>query len=379
MSSPEIITLDPDGDLVLMLDPVEKEPTREDEPQSVISENEFQPQYLSDDVEMTMVNIAMDQDAPSGIHTSDITEPAFKTIFKVHMVVSSQHMCLASPVFKAMLQGEFREGKELKEMKKINLPLPDDDLEAMKILVHIIHCKLKHVPLKVDLNLLTDIAILVDKYRMHEVTMIMAPIWSEGVDKDTWKQYDNIIRWIFIAWVFDMHEKFQSATQVMLYSSEFSVSQWMRSKNLDLPIPNHVLAEIEEARQKAVEDGMRLFRNLLEKYKGDAILCTAGDSITPYLADHKSHRRLCDSMVLGCLLKAYVLHGIFPFPERPYAQWSIRKCHSQAKKLDITTACYTVTRKTNDQHQIHKELIKNTQKLVDAAEGLRLEHLKSKK
>ncbi|PQE27472.1 Nuclear pore protein [Rutstroemia sp. NJR-2017a BVV2] len=346
------ITLDPDGDLVLMLDPVEEVPKLEQESQSVTSEEQ--------------------SDTP----TSDIAEPIIKTVYKTCLVVSSKHMCLASPVFKAMLQGEFREGKELREMKQLDLPLPDDDTEAMKILVYIIHCKHKLVPLKVDLTLLTNIALLVDKYRLHEVLGIMVPIWKKHLEADSLKKFRSVIRWICIAWVFDLHEEFRKATQIMQEQSDLSVSNWMRKESLHLPIPDHVLAKIEESRQKAAREGIQLFHNLLEKYKGAELVCTASEIMCPYLDDLQTHRRLCDSMVLGCLMKGYLLLGIFP--AEPNTKWSILKCYKMAKKLTVTTACFTQTRNLHDNHRICEDLVANMSEIHAAAKGLILEDLKRK-
>ncbi|PQE18707.1 BTB POZ domain-containing protein [Rutstroemia sp. NJR-2017a BBW] len=318
MSSPKTITLDPDGDLVLMLDPVEEVPKSEHKFQLVTSEEQ------------------------SHTRTSDIAEPIVETVYKTHVVVSSKHMSLASPVFKAMLQGEFREGQELRGMKKINLPLPDDDAEAMKILVHLIHCKLKSVPLEVNLELFTNIAILVDKYRTHEVLSIMAPIWKKHLDTDITKTFSAAARWICIAW---------GSTNV-------------------------VKAKIEDARQKAASEGIQLFSNLLEKYMGDQLICTSSGIMSPYLDDRQTHRRLCDSMVLGCLMKGYKLLGIFP--QEPYTNFSILECHTMAQRLAVTTACFTTTRRVKDNHGICEDLIENLRKIDAAAQGLSLKDLKRK-
>ena len=81
-------------------------------------------------------------------------------------------MTLASSVFKAMLNGHFMEGRLLAEMGMVEVPLPDDDPTAFTILLDIIHGRGSRVPRKLNLTLLTDIAVLVDKYRLHEVVSI---------------------------------------------------------------------------------------------------------------------------------------------------------------------------------------------------------------
>jgi hypothetical protein len=72
--------------------------------------------------------------------------------------VSTHVLCLASPVWEAMLTGNFREG-----LAK-NIPFPEDDASALRILLLIAHRldKVSTKPMSVDA--LANIADLCDKY-----------------------------------------------------------------------------------------------------------------------------------------------------------------------------------------------------------------------
>ncbi|KAK5734408.1 hypothetical protein LTR17_008906 [Elasticomyces elasticus] len=59
--------------------------------------------------------------------------------------VSSAALSLGSPVFKAMLSVRFREGHELALNSRIDVPLPEDDGEAMTILCNVLHHRNKIV------------------------------------------------------------------------------------------------------------------------------------------------------------------------------------------------------------------------------------------
>lgn len=76
-----------------------------------------------------------------------------------------------------MLRGNFAEGKALAERGAIELMLPDDDGEAMLILMNIIHGKFFSVPKAITRYLLGEIAVLVDKYQLHEAVHSSAATW----------------------------------------------------------------------------------------------------------------------------------------------------------------------------------------------------------
>ncbi|KAK5718575.1 hypothetical protein LTR15_008306 [Elasticomyces elasticus] len=92
--------------------------------------------------------------------------------------VSSAALGLGSPVFKAMLSVRFREGHELALNFRIDVPLPDDDGEAMNILCNVLHHRNKAVldnwP---QTDMMVKVAILSDKYDCIEAMMPTAKCW----------------------------------------------------------------------------------------------------------------------------------------------------------------------------------------------------------
>ncbi|KAF8865170.1 hypothetical protein BDZ45DRAFT_475398 [Acephala macrosclerotiorum] len=156
------------------------------------------PYALSDDVEETTPEMA-------GV--------------KVDMIVSSRHLMLASPVFKAMLRfGAFREGQKLDSDSKAEVPLFDDDIEALVILLDIVHGRNRQIPRQINLDLMTKITILVDKYQMVEAAEIFTEAWIEDLKKDlpteyaTEEEQNRVHKWIGISWVFGKGKEFQDMT-----------------------------------------------------------------------------------------------------------------------------------------------------------------------
>jgi hypothetical protein len=135
----ETISYDPDGDLVFILTCPDESSTHDS-----------------------------GGDAASAEPSSEETTPKEEPVKEICLLVSSKHMSLVSPVFKAMLQhGSFKEGHDLAK-GTAEVPLPDDDPTAFQILLDIIHHRFRRVPKKLDLNTAMEIAILVDKYQVHE-------------------------------------------------------------------------------------------------------------------------------------------------------------------------------------------------------------------
>lgn len=79
--------------------------------------------------------------------------------------VSSHSLMQGSPVFKAMLGPRFKEGNALATAKSaIEIPLLDDDTDAMTIVCSVLHLAYGKVPDTLELEKLLKVAALVDKY-----------------------------------------------------------------------------------------------------------------------------------------------------------------------------------------------------------------------
>ena len=113
------------------------------------------------------------------------------------LIVSSKVMCLASPVWRTMLdpKGHFKEASP--ESKEITLE--DDDLEALLLLLNIAHLRYLNIPTSLEYNGLLNLAILCDKYDTVTLIRPWLPKWLEGLKHlaDT-AGYEE---WLFIAWV----------------------------------------------------------------------------------------------------------------------------------------------------------------------------------
>ena len=75
------------------------------------------------------------------------------------LLVSSKILALASPVFKAMFNSKFREGSTVRSVQNpLQLPLPDDEPDALAVLFHALHFSSKRTSLKLGADLQLHVA-----------------------------------------------------------------------------------------------------------------------------------------------------------------------------------------------------------------------------
>ncbi|KAF8458586.1 hypothetical protein BDZ91DRAFT_800255 [Kalaharituber pfeilii] len=98
----------------------------------------------------------------------------------LHLRVASTALCIASPVFRAMLSPDrFLEGNILSSCSrkgtKFTLTLPEDDPESLIILCNILHFNNYNVPRAISVNSLARLCVLLDKY----VCTLAAASWID--------------------------------------------------------------------------------------------------------------------------------------------------------------------------------------------------------
>ncbi|ESZ90739.1 hypothetical protein SBOR_8873 [Sclerotinia borealis F-4128] len=364
MSSGVNVIVDPDGDLVLLLDPTTPD--------------------LSKSTDSSPRGTSAIETPPKNTHKhtyKTLVQWESTLVYNSRILVSSKHMSLASPVFKAMLQGSFREGIELKTMGKLEVPLPDDHPAAMTILINIIHGRMNSVRLKIELELFTQMAILVDKYQCPEVVRPFSSIWKKELSA-TWSKRSNctdIACWICIAWQFELDDEFLKATQIIQKQWTCSLKERMEQLRYRLPVPKILIDKLESSRLESIGKAVQILDATIAKYSLSSLNCTFNGSPTRSndrnydygnhdsygrrnptaswdYSNIPSYRKDCDSMVLGSLIKSVTENGLYPLPKPPYTPWSLTSFISKVALLEINTLCFKITKAQTDQHDIKSQL-----------------------
>ncbi len=147
-----------------------------------------------------------------------------KKLNTLELPVSSKVLSLASPVFKAMLDGRFKEGIELAKNKASSQPytltLPDDG-EAATILARVLHFDLTGVPEKPSPASIEKLAFLCDKYQCVNAMKYCSSFWLRNwllAYDDEEPTIDDLCRFLVFAYVADLPKEFADiAWKLFLY------------------------------------------------------------------------------------------------------------------------------------------------------------------
>jgi hypothetical protein len=182
--------------------------------------------------------------APKDAHPfvfADGTTPVIVTYKNDRVVgkVSPHAMALPSPVWEKFIFPPFpqRSMKDIAEPKgsKIvvepveELDFAEDPAEALLILLNITHFRFTGIPTTLPLNILSEIAILCDKYDCVHLAKPWLPQWLANENSE-WKSTDPTPttlafgappappreKWLFIAWVFGREQVLKDLASLLV-------------------------------------------------------------------------------------------------------------------------------------------------------------------
>lgn len=159
----------------------------------------------------------------------------------VYIQVSAKHLMLASPVFKSMLTGSWKESVIFSKLQKGSIEITAEswDIDGFLILLRIIHCQFNHIPRKLSLEMLAKVAVIADYYKCKEVVRFFSDTWIEALEERYLEEYsrDLILR-LWIAWFFQLSSQFKKVTSIAISHNGGFIS------SLGLPIPNRVIGKL---------------------------------------------------------------------------------------------------------------------------------------
>lgn len=228
-TTPDMSDPDPDGDVVLIVTPPKQPPeySRPETPSSTAVQNAAP----TESTPLAEASPPDGKDCAEGLEQNHSPARRFK--------VSSRHLVLASEYFNSRLKSCWSEGEALRKKRNVELEITDANPEAVLILLNAIHGHLRRVPKVVNLNLLVELAVLVDYFQCHEILDLFSDLWVEALRSSVPSDYTNDVpRWIFISWVFRKADIFKQVTEVAQHQVTGELC------TLQLPIPAALKSEL---------------------------------------------------------------------------------------------------------------------------------------
>jgi hypothetical protein len=156
-----------------------------------------------------------ESNAPKTIYFDDRGDKRL-LVDKTTLVVSSKTMSLISDPFKAMLSpdGAFSEAQPGNNEP---IPLPEDNLNALIILLWIAHLRFNKVPARLEFKELVAVAVLTDKYQATRMVSPWLSGWVENLRNTVCK--DGYEEWLWIAWEFGLADIFEDVADKLFWES----------------------------------------------------------------------------------------------------------------------------------------------------------------
>ncbi|KAJ5925538.1 hypothetical protein N7454_008177 [Penicillium verhagenii] len=179
----------------------------------------------------------------SDVKEPPVEEPPAETP-EIRIQVSAKHLIFASPVFKKLLTGRFKESVTYWQEGSVEIAAEAWDLEAFLIVLRAIHGLHAEIPQELSLEMIAKVAVVADYYDCKAALYLMTDMWVNNVEKVNYEEEKlstavlrELIIWLWISWTFHLSSKFKETTSIAM-SRSFGLIE-----SLGLPIPHAVISK----------------------------------------------------------------------------------------------------------------------------------------
>ena len=222
----------------------------------------------------------------------------------VQFLVSSRHLCLASSVFQKMLRGPWAEseGRNGDGTREIEIVATEWDTEALLIVLNIIHGRNRSVPRPVSLEMLANIAAIVDYYDCHEAVEVFVDLWIPLLESTIPTSYGiDCVLWLCISSVFSQDNTLRKMVELAIMDSTEPILA------MGLPIPVRLLGKQSTALKTAYLLHVLIYTGIdaIEESKKELIakILQMLDDLVESLTTEADCGYQCQSILLGHLLR----------------------------------------------------------------------------
>ncbi|RAL07049.1 BTB/POZ domain-containing protein [Aspergillus homomorphus CBS 101889] len=199
--------------------------------------------------------------------SGDCNKEATKEVHRI--LVSGKHLALASSYFKNMLRGTWKETTSHSATGPMEIAAEGWDLEALLIVLQVLHCQNSQIPRKLSLEMIAKIAVVADYYQCKEALGFFSQTWLDSLDQAPPSTYcRDLLLCTWISWFFGRQSQFRQTTSAAASRSTSPVD------SLGLPIPGAIIADqnsrplINEKRTKAIANILQQLHSKLDRLLG---------------------------------------------------------------------------------------------------------------
>ncbi|UKZ79663.1 hypothetical protein TrVFT333_007423 [Trichoderma virens FT-333] len=289
---PIVYRIDGDGDTILILQNANRAiGARGEDP---VWENAL-PEALTDELQLSEFEVR----AP----TSEDNDQR-----EMWMLLSSEKLALVSPMCREMQPSS--QPDIVPFTYKYLLVARHWDEKALEMVMNIIHGHTANVPANISLEMLANIAVIVDHFQCHQTVKPFADKWISRLKESFPTCYRrSLVLRLYISWVFLDSFDFAAFTAMVIRESRGPMH------TLGLPIPKSIIAAIDKTRQRLIEN---LFFDLyLLKNKLSEVLPICSSM-------YPSNSTVgCATILPDALVEGMQDVGLTSPPQRPFNGYSI--------------------------------------------------------
>ncbi|KAI1323967.1 hypothetical protein F5Y16DRAFT_424500 [Xylariaceae sp. FL0255] len=199
---------------------------------------------------------------------------------------------------------------------------PEDDANAMKILLNIVHSKFARVPNYIALNDLYELAVLVEKYKMAEVLRPWAQKWSHDLISNTAKDKSSNEKALFVSWVLGTRFGFEHFAKDLATVAESTYPKWGECKQ-----PRGATGYIIDIRRNMIATYVDILKKLVE------------DLAKPEKYPHcNCEVDTCTDQLLGALIRSFSASGLWPLPNNSALNKSPAQVYGAINNIKTTSS-----------------------------------------
>ncbi|POR32029.1 Uncharacterized protein TPAR_07766 [Tolypocladium paradoxum] len=155
--------------------------------------------------------------------------------------LSSKHLKTASKYFRTQLRSPWKEHIDVAEDGSCIVRAEEWNEQALLIVMNIIHGRSKQVPRNLNLQLMAQVAVIVDYYACHEATWFFHKTWVGNYIR-VWYTAGygygrDLMLWLFVTITFYSSSWFQEAAKSVIRTSTGTICA------MNLPIASAIIGE----------------------------------------------------------------------------------------------------------------------------------------